>query len=216
VAIHEPNGQLSTAVCTDTLTHFITEDFLESRKDILKEADLIVADTNLEMVALIWLNHFAANENKRLVIEPVSVIKARKINAMPLNGVFMITPNEIELQSILQVETENCHQLAASLLAKGISQIWVRKGSEGSVIYKEESQLQLGVSEITIKDSTGAGDAALAGWIFAHLNGYNEIDCLKIAHSFAMDILQIEGAVDISITKEKLVSSFRKYYHEQE
>ncbi len=216
VAVHEPDGQLSTAVCTDTLTHFITEDFLVSRKDILKSADLIVADTNLEEAALIWLNNFASNENKKLIVEPVSVIKARKINAMPLSGVYMITPNEVELQSILQDENENIHQLASALIKKGVSQIWVRKGSDGSVIYNNESQLKLGVPEIAIKDSTGAGDAALAGWIFAHLNDFNELDSLKIAHSLAMDILQIEGAVDITVTKEKLLSSFTKYYHEQE
>ena len=216
VAIHEPDGQLSTAVCTDTLTYLISEAFLESRKDILKSADLIVADTNLEIAALSWLNNFASIENKKLIIEPVSVIKARKISEMPTNGVFMITPNEVELQSILQDENSSIHQLASSLIEKGIHQIWVRKGSEGSVVFKHEAQLKLGVPEITIKDSTGAGDAALAGWIFAYLNGYNETDCLKIAHSFAMDILQIEGAVDITITKEKLLSSFRKYDHEQE
>jgi len=216
VAIHEPNGQLSTAVCTNTLTQLITEQFLESRKDVLKSADLIVADTNLEIEALCWLNHFAFIENKKLIIEPVSIIKARKLSEMPINGVFMITPNEVELQSILLDETANSHQLAATLIKKGINQIWVRKGSEGSVIYKNDLQLELSVPEINIKDSTGAGDAALAGWIFAHLDGYDETDCLKIAHSFAMDILQIEGAVDTTITKEKLLSSFRKYYHEQE
>ena len=216
VAIHEPDGQLSTAVCTDTLTHYITEDFLESRIDVLKSADLIIADTNLEMAALIWLNHFAAKDNKKLIIEPVSVIKARKINKMPLNGVFMITPNEVELQSILHDKNENTHQLATILINKGVSRIWLRKGRDGSVIFNFESEFKLGVPEITIKDSTGAGDAALTGWIFAHLNGYNETDCLKIAHSFAMDILQIEGAFDITLTKEKLLSSFRKYYHEQE
>lgn len=216
VAIHEPNGQLHTAVCTDTLTHFITADFLESKKDVFKSADLIVADTNLEIDALLWLNNFASIENKNLIIEPVSVIKARKINAMPLKGVFMITPNEVELQSILQDVNTNSDQHSASLLEKGIHQIWVRKGSEGSVIYNRDSKLELGVPYIDIKDSTGAGDAALAGWIFAHLNDYNDADCLKIAHSFAMYILQIEGAVDITINKEKLLSSYRKYYHEQE
>jgi pseudouridine kinase len=66
VAIHDPNGQLSTAVCTDTLTHFLTKDFLESKKDILIVADIIVADTNLELEALNWLNDFAANENTPL------------------------------------------------------------------------------------------------------------------------------------------------------
>jgi pseudouridine kinase len=216
VAIHEPNGQLYTAVCTDTLTHLVTADFLESKKDVFKSADLLVADTNLEIEALIWLTNFSFKENKKLIIEPVSVIKARKINEMLLNGVFMITPNEVELQSISQDGNTNSDQHSASLLEKGIYQIWVRKGSEGSVIYNRDSKMELGVPDINIKDSTGAGDAALAGWIFAHLNDYEEPDCLKIAHSFAMDILQIEGAVDTAVTKEKLLSSFRKYYHEHE
>jgi len=214
VAIHEPDGQLSTAVCTDTLTHLITAEFLDSKKDVFKSADLIVADTNLEMEALLWLNDFAANENKKMIVEPVSVIKAKKINAMPLNGVYMITPNEDEWRSILQDDHEINHQLASALFEKGITQIWLRKGSNGSAIYTFDSQLELGVPVINIKDSTGAGDAALAGWIFAHLNGYNETDCLKIAHSFAIDILQIDGAVDTTVTKEKLLSSYRKYYHE--
>jgi pseudouridine kinase len=216
VAIHEPNGQLYTAVCTDTLTHLVTADFLESKKDVFKSADLLVADTNLEIEALIWLTNFSFKENKKLIIEPVSVIKARKINELLLNGVFMITPNDVELQSILLDENKNSHQLSTALIEKGIHQVWVRKGSEGSVIYKNDMQLELGVPELKIKDSTGAGDAALAGWIFAHLYHFNEMDCLKIAHSFAMDILQIEGAVDTAVTKEKLLSSFRKYYHEHE
>ncbi len=213
-AIHQPDGSLFTAACSDTLSKMITDDFFQTRIDILKEAEIIVADTNLEIEALKWLINFSLIENKKLIIEPVSIAKANKLSAIDLNGVFMITPNQDEVYSIQQDSDHTLEHVSLKLIDRGIKQVWVSLGEKGSVMYNKTNKLQLDVPQITIKDSTGAGDAALAAWVFAYLNQYAEIDCLKIAHSFALDILRKEGAVDKSITKEKLLSLRTKYYHD--
>jgi len=212
-AIHQPDGSLFTAACSDTLSKMITADFLQTRIDILKDAEIIVADTNLEIDALKWLINFSLIEIKKLIIEPVSIAKANKLSAIDLNGVFMVTPNQDEVFSIQQDSNHRLEHVSTKLIERGISQVWISLGDKGSIMYNKTNQLQLGVPQITIKDSTGAGDAALAAWIFAYLNQYAEIDCLKIAHSFALDILHKEGAVDKSITKQKLLSLRTKYYH---
>jgi len=213
-AIHQPDGSLFTAACSDTLSKMITADFLQTRIDILRDAEIIVADTNLEIDALKWLINFSLIENKKLIIEPVSIAKANKLSAIDLNGVFMVTPNQDEVFSIQQDSDHTLEHVSKKLIDRGIKQVWISLGDKGSIIYNKTNQVQLDVPQITIKDSTGAGDAALAAWIFAYLNQYAEIDCLKIAHSFALDILQKEGAVDKSITKEKLLSLRTKYYHD--
>jgi len=213
-AIHQPDGSLFTAVCSDTLSKMITADFLQTRIDILKDAEIIVADTNLEIEALKWLINFSFAENKKLIIEPVSVAKARKLSALDLNGVFMVTPNQDEVFSIQQDSDNTLENVSLKLIDRGINQVWISMGDKGSILYNKSNQIQLGVPQITIKDSTGAGDAALSAWIFAYLNQFSEIDCLKIAHSFALDILHKEGAVDKSITKQKLLSLGTKYYHD--
>ena len=213
-AIHQPDGSLFTAACSDTLSKMITPDFLQTRIDILKDAEIIVADTNLEIDALKWLINFSLIENKKLIIEPVSIAKANKLSAIDLNGVFMITPNQDEVFSIQQDSDNTLENVSKKLIDRGIKQVWISLGDKGSIMYDNTNQIQLNVPQITIKDSTGAGDAALAAWIFAYLNQFSEIDCLKIAHSFALDILHKEGAVDKSITKEKLLSLRTKYYHD--
>ncbi len=213
-AFHQPDGSLFTAACSDTLSKMITADFLQTRIDVLKNAEIIVADTNLEIEALEWLINFAFTENKKLMIEPVSVAKARKLSALDLNGVFMITPNQDEIYSIQNDVENKLDNLSMMLINRGVKQVWISLGEKGSIIYNGSNPIQLGVPKITIKDATGAGDAALAAWIFAYLNQFSAIDCLKIAHSFALEILHKEGAVDKSITKEKLSSLLTKYYHD--
>ncbi len=213
-AIHQPDGSLFTAACSDTLSKMITADFLQTRIDILKEAEIIVADTNLEIEALKWLINFSLIENKKLIIEPVSIAKANKLSTIDLNGVFMITPNQDEIYSIQNDVENKLDNLSMMLINRGVKQVWISLGEKGSIIYNGSKPIQLGVPQITIKDSTGAGDAALAAWIFAYLNQFSEIDCLKIAHSFALDILYKVGAVDKSITKQKLLLLGTKYYHD--
>ena len=68
---------------------------------------------------------------------------------------------------------------------------------------------------ITIKDSTGAGDAALAGWAAARYMGMNEWQCLKAGHTLALEVLQVTGALETSITKEKLLNAVKKYYPDE-
>jgi pseudouridine kinase len=213
-AIHQPDGSLFTAACSDTLSKMITADFLQTRIDVFKNAEIIIADTNLEIEALEWLINFAFTANKKLIIEPVSVAKARKLSALDLNGLFMITPNQDEIYSIQNDAENKLDNLSMMLINRGVKQVWISLGEKGSIIYNGSNQIRLGVPQITIKDATGAGDAALAAWIFAYLNQFSEIDCLKIAHSFALEILQKEGAIDKSITKEKLLSLLTKYYHD--
>lgn len=213
VAFHQPDGELFTAVCTDTLSHLITPAFLETKLSVLRSAAIIMADTNLEIETLQWLSEFSIANNKKLIIEPVSVIKARKLRDVDMRGVFMITPNEDELISISVDYLEESSLVAHNMIENGLQQLWLRLGRNGSVMYCNNQSLELSVPEIIIRDSTGAGDAALAAWVYAFLSGYDDMESLKIAHSFAMEILQTDGAVDHTVTSEKLLSAYRKYYH---
>jgi sugar/nucleoside kinase (ribokinase family) len=98
------------------------------------------------------------------------------------------------------------------LLQRGVKNIWLRKGAEGSEIINTEKSLELHAALINVKDSTGAGDAALAGWVAGYCIGMNKTDCLKYGHALAFEVLQVNGAIATSITKEKLLLTIKKYY----
>ena len=214
VSILNPDGSLYVAVCQDISATYITESFLESKADYLRQFDLILTDTNLAAPALQWLIDFANGHDKKIIIEPVSVPKATKLADLNLNGVFMITPNEEELLKLNTSVSDNEPLHLASLFHRGVANIWLRKGSRGSVMYQPTKNLPLTVPTMTPLDTTGAGDAALAGWVFGCLQQEEELTCLQLGHTLALTVLQIKGAVDHTLHKEKLYQLKQTYYHD--
>ena len=214
VSIMNPDGNLVVAVCQDISSKYLTPAFFESKTDFIKEFDLVIMDTNIPTASIQWLIDFTKMNQQKLIIEPVSVAKASKLATLNLEGVFMITPNEDELKAIANIDTTNESAMAQSLFRRGVQQVWIRKGNQGSVICTPNQSLALGVPKISISDSTGAGDAALAAWIFGYLNHENELTCLQLAHALALEVLQIKGAVLQHLDSENLYRIKNTYYNE--
>lgn len=214
VSIMNPDGNLVVAVCQDISSKYLTPTFFESKTDFIKEFDLVIMDTNIPTASIQWLIDFTKMNQQKLIIEPVSVAKASKLATLNLEGVFMITPNEDELKAIANIDTTNESAMTQSLFRRGVQQVWIRKGNQGSVICTPNQSLALGVPKISISDSTGAGDAALAAWIFGYLNHENELTCLQLAHALALEVLQIKGAVLEHLNSENLYRIKNTYYNE--
>lgn len=214
VSILKPDGNLYVAVCQDISDKVITIPLLESKAEYLRSFEVIVVDTNLAKATIQWLIHFVKKHSQTLIIEPVSVTKASKLSDLDLQGVYMITPNQEELHAITGSDVGS-EQSQATLLHKGgVTNVWLRKGNEGSVIYHPTESFDLGVPNISIADSTGAGDAALAGWLYGYLRGETAISCLQYGHALALKILQQKGAVDTTLTQQNLNNQKQKYYHD--
>ena len=213
VSILQPDGNLYVAVCQDSCGKYISVDYLETQTEYIKGFDILIIDTNLESKTIQWLIHFAKDHHKQLIIEPVSVSKATKLVALDLNGVFMLTPNEEELTAMCIHETLK-EQLLATLFDRGVQTIWLRKGAMGSELITTAQSFSLSVPSIQIVDSTGAGDAALAGWVFGYVNGEDEMNCLKLGHTLALEILKNKGTVDTSVTPLALYKHKKAYYND--
>jgi pseudouridine kinase len=214
VSVLQPDGSLYVAVCQDPCTSAITVAVLEAHLEYLQGFEFLLADTNLAQPTLQWLIHFAAANRKKLVIEPVSVPKAGKLASLDLNGVFMVTPNEAELATIAGINFSTESEQLDQLLNRGVQNLWLRKGDKGSLMHQRINNQALGVPELTIVDSTGAGDAALAGWLYAYRQGKDTLQCLQYGHSLAFNILLQKGTVDGTINPEKLNQLTHTYYHD--
>ena len=151
----------------------------------------------------------------KLIIEPVSVPKARKLAELDLKGVFLITPNEDELQvmTIGGFDTESSK--IEQLMAKGVQHIWLRKGAAGSLFCDDQlRQIHLPAISLEVKDATGAGDAALAAWVAGFLNGDDIEKCMKAGHALAYEVLQQVGAVVEDLNENRMAVLIKKYDNE--
>lgn len=211
-AILNRDGSLFTAACNDPCAAHLTTDYLKSIIHFLQIASLIVADTNLSITSLQWIISFCQTNNIPLLVEPVSVTKAAKLSSIDLSGIFMITPNEDELASASGMDRSPVDYSIQNLLRRGAANCWLRKGAEGSVLFNREGNISLPAIRLQITDSTGAGDAALAGWIAARYHGLNDVDCIKAGHVMAHEVLQVPGAVISHINYPLLQELLLKHY----
>ncbi len=213
-ALLNPDGSLYAAACVNPSESYLTILILQQKEAALLKASIIVADTNLDPAVLEWLISYCSKKQILLIIEPVSVAKAKKLSSIVLKGLFMVTPNEDELPSLSQ-QHSSTETVLQELLQKGVQHIWLRKGAKGSEIISCKSRYSLPSPAVNVKDITGAGDAALAAWIAAYCLGRTERECLLAAHTMAARVIQVKGAMDTDINQQKLFESIKKYYPDE-
>ena len=99
LAVLDAGGELVVAVSTMGATDGLTVDQLTGVRDLVANADLLVVDGNIPAAPTTWLLDTAATADVPVVIDPVSVAKARPLATIlsPDRPVLALTPNLDEL-----------------------------------------------------------------------------------------------------------------------
>jgi pseudouridine kinase len=213
-AILNPDGSLHAAAAANPCEAYLNTELLQQQTATLVNATMIIADTNLSEPVLAWLINFCSRQDIPLCIEPVSVSKAKKMAAIDLNGVYMLTPNEDELSSLMPKPADETTAID-QLLSGGVQHIWLTRGAKGSTMFSQNKTIHFPAVAVTVKDTTGAGDAALAAWVAAYCLGMDDINCMKAGHAMAAHTLQIDGAVATDMTREKLLTAIKRHYPDE-
>lgn len=208
------DGSLFTAFLTNAANHLITPEHLEWNRSLLETASFLLADANINVETVEWLLNFSKKTGIPFIIEPVSVPPASKLAAIDLNGLYLITPNEDELPVICHEPLSSTKKQVDELLERGVKNIWLHNGSHGSSIVNKEKTTSLHASLVDVLDCTGAGDGSLSGFLLGKHLGKDDMECLKIAHTLASEILQVNGAIATHLTQEKLLQLVSKYFPE--
>jgi pseudouridine kinase len=200
-AFLEPEGNLFAATCDDRINQEITPAYLKGLHLDPDAYKLIVADNNLPVESIQWLIDFSNVHDLPIILEPVSVPKVHKWRELDMSGVFMITPNEDEWRAFMEPIIDLQEQLL-EMRVRGIRRTWISRGDQPSLWLEGDKIEQQPVISVKVNDSTGAGDASLAGWIAAWCMGMHESDCRKAAQCMASTVLSVKGSVHPSLTEQ--------------
>src|SRR5580765_7935847 len=101
LAILNRGGELQSALNDMRAIDWLKVGDLEAMAERLKSAAMLVADCNIGVACLEWLCHFSVAHGVRLLIEPVSVPKAKKLLRFTRERpVYAITPNLQQLETL--------------------------------------------------------------------------------------------------------------------
>lgn len=168
--LNDTDGDMALALSDMEICERITPAYLASNLNVLNNAQLIVADTNLPEQSLAYL---AEHCTVPIFVDPVSTAKAVKIRPI-LGKLHTLKPNrmEAELLSGVKITTdESLREAAQKLLDTGLRRVFISLGTDGVFAADHNEMILLPCYPAQMKNATGAGDAFMAALAWAYLEG---------------------------------------------
>ncbi|EAP97223.1 carbohydrate kinase, PfkB family protein [Janibacter sp. HTCC2649] len=185
LAVLDHDGDLSVAVSDMSATDALTVADIEPARSLIQNCDLLVVDGNIPIEVATWLCDIANSADVPVVIEPVSVVKARRLRPLlaPDRPILAVTPNIAELAALVGHDVADTipeiSRATTELHALGVRHVWVRRGARGSLLSSAPAD-SADTSRPTVTtntavsaevvDVTGAGDSMTAGFVHALLH----------------------------------------------
>jgi len=189
------DGDMAAAVSDMELYERLTPAFLESRRELLAGARLVVVDANIPAASIRWL---CENVKAPLFADPVSTAKAAKLKPV-LGKLHTLKPNRIEAELLSGVpitDEESLARSARELLETGLRRVFVSLGSAGVYAADHSGAVRLACLPAQAVNATGAGDAFMAALAWAELKGADLADAARLAQAAAA--IAVEGAQTIN------------------
>jgi len=217
LGILDEKGEMEVAVSDMQILEEISLEYLRSKAYLIKESKIVVADTNIPEQSIEYVVDLCNKVKVPLLIEPVSVEKAKKLRKI-LDGsgrwiIDYITPSRDELESILGSEIGDDQDIdlmkaAEELKCRGVKNVIVTLGKRGVYVScgraegsSEGEQDKPGKGKFMapyrgeVVDVTGAGDALVAGLVYGIYKGYS----MEVAARFGL------GAAALTISTKEAV-----------
>ncbi|NPD47812.1 MULTISPECIES: carbohydrate kinase family protein [unclassified Lentimicrobium] len=202
LSINNPDGNMAMAISDTEIIDELSPEFMASKKSIIEDADCIVLDTNLSEETL---KYIAENFSQiPIFLDLVSTSKAKKAKSI-LNYFHTIKPNLIEAEHLSGIKFEEAKDLDLMLkdfVSTGIQQVFISKGEEGCFYGNTEKSGVFRSKISKVVNSSGAGDAFMAGLVFAHLYDYDLEESATFATALSLAALQSEEAVNPQLNLE--------------
>lgn len=170
VCINNHGGEMIAAVADTEAIRSITPEWLTKRSGEINISDFIVADTNLTEDSIRWLME---NVTMPLFIDGVSSTKAhRVVNALRKVKLPYLHTFKLNLKEALAVtQTATYSEAAQALLDLGVAHVYITLSGEGVYCRTAAEEYLFPALPGEIVNTTGAGDAFLAGVVYAHAKG---------------------------------------------
>ena len=211
ISIMDDAGDMLVGMSDMSILGRMGPEFAAELRPLLAQASVCVTDTNLPTETLAAL---ADACDAPVFIDPVSCAKAKKL--VPVLGKFhTIKPNRMEMEILAGCNIPDLFALDAAcdaVLAQGVQRLFVSLGADG-LFYKDASGISLHEKSrpFPMTNATGAGDAALAGLVYAWLQGMPPKETLQFAIGASLVAIDCADTIHPAMSPA-LVQQYSKEY----
>ena len=186
LSLHGPDGDMAYAVNDMDILQSLTPSLLQRHEASIAAADCWVVESNFSTDALTWLMEHPKRPS--VLADGVSVTKCLKLRPW-LDHLHTLKVNRLEAQALSGLvinDVEQAKSAARQLRQQGVANVVVSLGAEG-VCWCDATGLtgHRPAGQVQVVNTTGAGDALLAGLVWGHLAGFPLARAVEVAMACA-------------------------------
>lgn len=175
---------------------YVDKSYVMENMDLFESSDIIVVQLEIPLETVMYVVKEARKRGKTVILDP-----APAISDLPdelFSCVDVIKPNETELAILVQdfSSEENLCANAELLQRKGVKNIVVTLGGEGSYLLKEDHTEKRLYADKTVHvvDTTAAGDSYVAGLAVALSRGDSLDEAVELTSRVSNIVVTRKGA----------------------
>jgi pseudouridine kinase len=195
IAIMDRQNDLALGLSAMDIYNTIPDSFILNSLDHISQNKYCLLETNMPISILELVTEKLPDV--RFALEAVSAKKALKAKSI-LNKVYILKCNLLEGQLLADFEVnyeEDCEKLVEHFLSLGVKKVFITMGKDG-VAYGDSMGCWIAQTNIIEAVNTnGAGDAFMAGLLYAEVNGFDMYKMVQFASACAKLTIQHKNAV---------------------
>jgi len=186
----------------------LTVDHIRAKRSIIEHAQLVVLDANLPQAVL---DHLLTQYPKtKFFVDTVSTKKALKIKDH-LKNIHTLKPNRMEAEVLTgSNEKTPLLELGSQLKCK---RSFISLGSQGVQVFEGKTHLHFPTKPIEVVNATGAGDAFMAGLVYAYLKGYDTKETCLTAMAASRLALSHPDTINPNLNEQSLHETLKELRH---
>ncbi|MEH6444688.1 MAG: PfkB family carbohydrate kinase [Oceanospirillaceae bacterium] len=202
LSIVDDSGEMQVAIADMKILEQLLPVHFKKQLPLLKQAKVIVLDTNLSTQVLAYL--FEQLPDAEFFVDTVSVAKATKVIPF-LAQIHSLKPNLLEAETLCGMKIDGYDQLpqlAKWFHQQGVKRLFISLGKDG-VFYSDQNQQQrIELTAHDVQNSNGAGDAMTAALVHCHMHEMYIHDSCLFALAAANCAIATQGTInsDFSIS----------------
>ena len=195
MAILNEHGEMVSAIVDMNITDKITEEFVDSKADIIKNAEYMVLDSDNPAILQYILTKYEGAT--KFILDPVSAAKVQKVKHL-ISKFHTIKPNRHEAECLCGFKIENHEDVKKAgryFLNLGIKHVFISLDAEGMYYNDGIEEGIIKAPDVKVVNVTGAGDSCVAGLGYGYMNKLSIKDTLKYAMAMSVVTISHEDTI---------------------
>jgi pseudouridine kinase len=209
LAVLDESGNLVMSVDDMSILACITPAVIEERHDLIRQAAIVVLDSNLLPETIEAIFKITQRYNIPVCADPTSTLLATRLKPY-LPQIRLITPNIAEAQILADCSIQNETEAMAAarrLVNAGVKLAVITLAEMGVVYATASASGHVPARAAEVVDLTGASDALTASIVFGLLNGIPTDESIRLGVSAAALTLTSADSVYRHLSLELLYDS---------